>query len=68
MAFGNKPSRSVRTASTSSAHLLEVRELRTVFPSLFRRFPEVRLAGDVSTLRIRNDRTGGGIDDVPLTW
>jgi cytochrome P450 len=43
-------------------------ELRTVFPSLFRRFPEVRLAADVSTLRIRNDRTGGGIDDVRLTW
>jgi cytochrome P450 len=43
-------------------------ELRTVFPSLFRRFPEVRLANDVSTLRIRNDRTGGGIDNLPLTW
>jgi hypothetical protein len=39
-----------------------------VFPSLFQRFPEARLAADVSTLRIRNDRTGGGIDDVPLTW
>ncbi len=43
-------------------------ELRTVFPSLFRRFPDARLAVDVSSLRIRNDRTGGGIDDVPLTW
>lgn len=43
-------------------------ELRTVFPSLFRRFPEVRLATDVSTLRIRNDRTGGGVDHLPLTW
>jgi cytochrome P450 len=43
-------------------------ELRTVFPSLFRRFPGARLAVDVSTLRIRNDRTGGGVDDVPLTW
>jgi cytochrome P450 len=43
-------------------------ELRIVFPSLFRRFPGVRLAGDVSALRILNDRTGGGVDDVPLTW
>jgi cytochrome P450 len=43
-------------------------ELRVVFPSLFRRFPAIRLARDVSTLRIRNDRTGGGVDDVPLTW
>jgi len=43
-------------------------ELRVVFPSLFRRFPGIRLARDVSTLQIRNDRTGGGVDDVPVTW
>jgi cytochrome P450 len=43
-------------------------ELRIAFPSLFRRFPNARLAADISTLEIRHDRTGGGVDDVPLTW
>jgi cytochrome P450 len=43
-------------------------ELRIVFPSLFRRFPDIRLAGAVTSLRIRNDRTGGGVDDVAVTW
>jgi cytochrome P450 len=43
-------------------------ELRIVFPSLFRRFPGIRLAGDPAALKIRNDRTGGGVDDVPVTW
>jgi cytochrome P450 len=43
-------------------------ELRIVFPSLFRRFPDIRLAGDVGDLQIRSDRTGGGVDDVPVTW
>jgi cytochrome P450 len=43
-------------------------ELRTVFPSLFRRFPEIRLVGADSHFQIRGDRTGGGVDDVPVTW
>jgi cytochrome P450 len=43
-------------------------ELRIAIPSLFRRFPEVRLAGGISELQIRGDRTGGGVDNVPLTW
>jgi cytochrome P450 len=43
-------------------------ELRIAFPSLFRRFPDIRLAGDLGTLQIRADRTGGGVDDVPVTW
>lgn len=43
-------------------------ELRIAFPSLFRRFPGIRLAGDLSDLQIRNDRTGGGVDNVPVTW
>ena len=43
-------------------------ELRIVFPSLFRRFPDVRLAVDPSELRIRSDRTGGGVDHVYVTW
>lgn len=43
-------------------------ELRIVFPSLFRRFPDIRLAGEAADLQIRNDRTGGGVDNVPVTW
>ena len=43
-------------------------ELRIVFPSLFRRFPDIRLACEASSLQIRNDRTGGGVDQVPVTW
>jgi cytochrome P450 len=43
-------------------------ELRLVFPSLFRRFPDIRLACDASSLQIRNDRTGGGVDNIPVTW
>jgi cytochrome P450 len=39
-------------------------ELRTVFPSLFRRFPNLRLAEDTTNLTIRDDRTGGGVDRV----
>ncbi len=43
-------------------------ELRIVFPSLFRRFTELRLANDLSDYEIRNDRTGGGIDNLLVTW
>ena len=43
-------------------------ELRIVFPSLFRRFPDLRLAIDVNELRIRSDRTGGGVDSILVTW
>jgi cytochrome P450 len=43
-------------------------ELKIVFPSLFRRFPEIRLVGDVADLEIRYDRTGGGVDRVEVTW
>jgi cytochrome P450 len=43
-------------------------ELKTVFLSLFRRFPNVRLAIDPAELRIDNSRVGGGVDDVPLIW
>jgi cytochrome P450 len=43
-------------------------ELRTVFLSLFRRFPEVRLAIDPDTLQIDNARIGGGVGHVPLIW
>jgi len=43
-------------------------ELRIALPSLFRRFPDLRLAGDVGDFQIRSDRTGGGVDNVPVTW
>jgi cytochrome P450 len=43
-------------------------ELKTVFLSLFRRFPDLRLAIDPDTLQIDNSRTGGGVDEVPLIW
>ena len=43
-------------------------ELSIVFPSLFRRFPGLRLAVDPSELRIRSDRTGGGVDHLHVTW
>jgi cytochrome P450 len=43
-------------------------ELRTTFPAMFRRFPGIRLASDPGELQIRGDRTGGGVDNVPVTW
>jgi len=43
-------------------------ELRTVFLSLFRRFPNVRLAIDPDELAIDNSLIGGGVKDVPLIW
>jgi cytochrome P450 len=43
-------------------------ELRIVFPSLFKRFPEIGLGIDLSELYVRNDRTGGGVDRVPVIW
>lgn len=43
-------------------------ELRTVFPSLFRRFPELRLAVDVTDIRVRSSRLGGGVESVPVVW
>jgi cytochrome P450 len=43
-------------------------ELRIVFPSLLRRFPGIRLGEPLTDLAIRNDRTGGGVDRVLVTW
>jgi cytochrome P450 len=43
-------------------------ELRIVFPAVFRRFPELHLAGDVAGMRLNNDRIGGGLSSLPVTW
>jgi cytochrome P450 len=43
-------------------------ELKAVFLSLFRRFPDLRLAIDPGELAIDNTRLGGGVEDVPLIW
>jgi cytochrome P450 len=43
-------------------------ELKTVFLSLFRRFPNVRLAVDPAELQVDNAHVGGGVDHVPLIW
>lgn len=43
-------------------------ELKTAFLSLFRRFPEIRLAVDADTLEMDNHSVGGGVHDVPLIW
>jgi cytochrome P450 len=43
-------------------------ELRTVLLSLFRRFPNVRLAIDPDELEIDNSLIGGGVKNVPLIW
>jgi cytochrome P450 len=43
-------------------------ELRTVFPALLRRFPQLRLAVDVEDIEVRHNRLAGGVDEVPVTW
>jgi pentalenolactone synthase len=43
-------------------------ELRTVFPSLFRRFPGLRLAVGVDELEVRTNRLTGGVERVPVVW
>ena len=41
-------------------------ELRTVFPTLFRRFPAMRLAVDVDDIAVRTNRIAGGVESVPV--
>ena len=43
-------------------------ELRIVFPSVFRRFPDIRLGEPLEHLEIRDDRTGGGVERVLVDW
>jgi pentalenolactone synthase len=43
-------------------------ELRIVFPAVFRRFPDLHLAVELSEMRLNDDRIGGGVSSVPVTW
>jgi cytochrome P450 len=43
-------------------------ELRIVFPAVFRRFPELELAVDIADMRLNDDRIGGGVSSIPVTW
>ncbi|SDY09596.1 pentalenolactone synthase [Amycolatopsis xylanica] len=41
-------------------------ELRTVFPALFRRFPNLRLGVGVDEIAVRSDKIAGGVRSVPV--
>jgi cytochrome P450 len=43
-------------------------ELRTVFATLARRLPGLRLATDVDHLDVRTDHVTGGVRSLPVTW
>ena len=43
-------------------------ELRIVFLALLRRFPDLQLAVDLDSLRLNDDRIGGGVLSIPVTW
>ncbi|WP_020660125.1 cytochrome P450 [Amycolatopsis benzoatilytica] len=43
-------------------------ELRVVFGSLFRRFPDLRLAVPAEELEVRSNRLTGGVSEVPVRW
>jgi pentalenolactone synthase len=43
-------------------------ELQTVFGSLFRRFPTLRLAVPAEELRPRSHTLTGGVMELPVTW
>jgi pentalenolactone synthase len=43
-------------------------ELRTVFSTLFRRFPTLRLGVDLNAVPAREGRALGGITALPVTW
>jgi pentalenolactone synthase len=43
-------------------------ELQAVFGALVTRFPTLRLAVPLERLRLRTDRLGGGLVELPVTW
>lgn len=43
-------------------------ELKAVFSTLFQRLPDLRLAVELSDLRLHNERVTGGLHCLPVTW
>ncbi|GAA5069105.1 cytochrome P450 [Nocardia callitridis] len=43
-------------------------ELRSVFTTLARRLPDLRLAGEIGDLAVRDGHVTGGISGLPVTW
>ena len=43
-------------------------ELQTIFGTLFRRFPGLRLAVPIDQLRLRSDLLTGGLTALPVVW
>jgi pentalenolactone synthase len=43
-------------------------ELQTLFPALLNRFPTLRLAVAVESLRGRDELLTGGLEELPVTW
>jgi len=43
-------------------------ELRTVFATLARRLPDLRLARDLDTIDVRVGHVTGGVTELPVTW
>ncbi|RTL69446.1 MAG: cytochrome P450 [Pseudonocardiaceae bacterium] len=43
-------------------------ELRTVFATLARRLPDLRLARDLDTIDVRVGHITGGVTELPVTW
>jgi pentalenolactone synthase len=43
-------------------------ELQAVFGTLFTRFPSLRLAVPLERLRLRTNRIGGGLVELPVAW
>jgi pentalenolactone synthase len=43
-------------------------ELQTLFPALLGRFPTLRLAVPIESLRGRDELLTGGLVELPVTW
>ncbi|MGI8333066.1 cytochrome P450 [Actinomadura scrupuli] len=43
-------------------------ELRIVFPALFGRFPDLRVAADLHDIKLLTNKLTGGVDSVPVQW
>lgn len=61
LAFGHGP------AFCVGAPLARI-ELQMLFPALLNRFPMLRLAVPVESLRVREELLTGGVAELPVTW